>query len=271
MHARMVEHANKSVMIRMLFACKWPDVLVNMTWRCLQIQRFVIWFRCPSDYTGTRCETPLNLISQESSTAPNGVTNYGAFKGSTRQPRCNFTIGVNNDGAFTARFRVVYSIDGQVQPELKSSNMPWIGQKRTIEIPHFATDIHVFLERYGFYWTVIHEDTGISTDAYCTKCYKIWGAVTHPKWDYLECWFDFLLFFTCYFENLRVCLSKIWSFYFLFTAVDFEFTLRSYWFKFFYGSLKNLQWYLLFLKLCKVVKLFLLCNLNFFEIKFLLK
>lgn len=142
---------------------------------------------CPSDYTGTRCETPLNLVTEASSTAATGATAYGMFKGSTRQPRCNFTIGVSNDGAFTARFRVVYSIDGEVQPELQSSNMPWIGQKRTIEIPHFATDIHVYLERLGFYWSLIHEDTGISTETYCTKCYKVWGAVTHPKWDYLQC------------------------------------------------------------------------------------
>jgi hypothetical protein len=81
----------------------------------------------------------------------------------------------------------MYSLDGVEQEAIQSSNMPFIGQERSIEIPFFATGVRVAIERLGFYWSTIAEDSGINTEEYCTKCYKVWGAVTNPKWDYLEC------------------------------------------------------------------------------------
>jgi hypothetical protein len=51
---------------------------------------------------------------------------YGQFM-STFLPRCNFTITVKNDGAYTARFRVQYLIDNIHQPMYVSQEMPFIG------------------------------------------------------------------------------------------------------------------------------------------------
>ncbi len=105
----------------------------------------------------------------------------------TLLPRCNFTITVQNEGAYTIRFRVYYTIDGIVQPLFISDNMPFINQKRSVEIPWYSEDIVVTLERLGFSWSIFAQDTNIDTTYYCTKCYKTWGAVTDPKWDHVLC------------------------------------------------------------------------------------
>lgn len=105
----------------------------------------------------------------------------------TRQQRCNFTIAVQNDGLYTARFKVSYSIDGIPQPTIQSENMYFVTSKKSITIPYHATDIVVDMERLGFFWSTIASDHGITTENWCTKCYKVWGAVTNPKWGYLAC------------------------------------------------------------------------------------
>ncbi len=105
----------------------------------------------------------------------------------TTMPRCNFTITVQNDGAFTGRFKVYYTIDNIVQPLFTSESMPFINQKKSVEIPWYSQNIVVYLERLGFSWSTFAEDTSIDTSIYCTKCYKMWGAVTSPRWDYVSC------------------------------------------------------------------------------------
>ncbi len=106
---------------------------------------------------------------------------------STSVPRCNLTIGVQNDGAYTARFRVAYTIDGIQQGVIFSPNLPFIGNTAYITIPYYSKNIVVSVERLGFTWAGIFQDTGIDVAKQCTKCYKVWGAVTDPRWDYLEC------------------------------------------------------------------------------------
>ena len=102
-------------------------------------------------------------------------------------PRCNLTIGVQNDGAYTARFRVAYTIDGIKQAVIYSPNLPFIGNTAYITIPYYSKDIVVSVERYGFTWAGIFQDSGIDVAKQCTKCYKTWGVVTDPKWDYIVC------------------------------------------------------------------------------------
>ncbi len=137
---------------------------------------------CPNNFTGSRCETIISPFSAETQ----GLSTKKQVK-ITMQPRCNFTIGVQNDGLFTARFRVNYAVDGVNQPTYVSPSMRVIYSKEFITIPYYSTDIVVELQILGFYWFTIHTDLGISTDSYCTKCYKTWGAVTNAKWDYIEC------------------------------------------------------------------------------------
>jgi hypothetical protein len=106
----------------------------------------------------------------------------------TSVPRCNFTVSLQNDGAYTARFKVQYDIDGIRQPVLVSRKLHWIGQVATITIPYYAQNILVSLEKYGFFsWVGIAQDTGINTQNACTKCYKTWHTVTDSRWDYVIC------------------------------------------------------------------------------------
>ena len=106
---------------------------------------------------------------------------------STREPRCNFTIGVQNDGLFSARFRVYYSVDGIRQTMYQSPSMQVVYRKEFFTIPYYATEIVVDLQVLGFSWFTIWADSGVSSEASCTKCYKTWGAVTNAKWDYVQC------------------------------------------------------------------------------------
>jgi hypothetical protein len=97
------------------------------------------------------------------------------------------TISLQNDGLYTSRFLVQYKIDGIQQPLYVSPSLPFIGNTASVTIPYFATDINVTLERLGFTWGGIIRDTNINTVTQCTKCYKTWGVVTDPRWDYLLC------------------------------------------------------------------------------------
>jgi hypothetical protein len=142
---------------------------------------------CPNNFTGSRCETLIDLSSTTSPGAYGLAQSTKKQAKSTMQPRCNFTIGVQNDGLYSARFRVHYTVDGVQQPAYQSPAMRVIYSKEFFTIPYYSTDIAVELQVLGFSWFTIHEDFGIGTDSYCTKCYKTWGAVTNAKWDYMEC------------------------------------------------------------------------------------
>ena len=144
---------------------------------------------CPSEFTGSRCETAVTIPTTETTTS--STTTLASMmmmvNQATLMPRCNFTISVLNDGAFTARFKVHHSIDGILQPIYVSDTMPFIGQKQSIEIPWYSQDIMVSLERLGFSWSEIKLDSNVDPTYYCTKCYKVWGSVTNPSWDYMDC------------------------------------------------------------------------------------
>ncbi|RMZ96451.1 neurogenic locus notch -like protein [Brachionus plicatilis] len=129
--------------------------------------------RCPPNFTGTRCEICVG----------SGPGTSGLSSGT---PRCNFTVSVRNDGAYVARFKLMYSIDGITQP-LEVSNSIAARQTQSITIPYFAKDLVVISEKLFFDWYTIFTDTGINMQTKCTKCYKVWGAVTNPQWDYLLC------------------------------------------------------------------------------------
>lgn len=105
----------------------------------------------------------------------------------TAVPRCDFSIGLFNDGAFTTRFKIQYKIDGITQPIITSSSLPFIGQSTFNTIPYYATDIVVSIEVLGWNWFTVKEDTGIQTSTYCTKCFKTWGTVTGVSVDYVKC------------------------------------------------------------------------------------
>lgn len=161
---------------------------------------------CGSEYTGARCETPIAIPSTTTTTTtastiatfpstaattstagPYGINTATTQRTLTHEPHCNFTIRILNDGAFTARMRVGYVIDGVQQPLWTSANLPIIGNTAEVTIPWYSTDIVVSLERLGFNWAGIVQDTGINSNNWCTKCYKVWGDVSNPKWDYTDC------------------------------------------------------------------------------------
>ena len=83
--------------------------------------------------------------------------------------------------------RVSYKIDGVQQPLYTSQSLPTIGSAASVTIPWYSTDLIVSLERLGFNWAGIYQDTAINSLNWCTKCYKVWNVVTDPKWDYMEC------------------------------------------------------------------------------------
>ncbi len=94
-----------------------------------------------------------------------------------------------NDGAYTARFRVDYTIDNIKQAQLVSDSMAFIGQRTSVLLPYYACNIKVTLERIGFTWASFATDSlpQSTVQNSCIKCYKVWGAVTDPKWDYIDC------------------------------------------------------------------------------------
>ncbi len=142
--------------------------------------------RCRPQYTGDRCET----FTPYPTHFPTGFTQFPTgFRTTTSVPRCNFTIGLLNDGIYTSRFRVEYSVDGIRQPMITSDSLPFVGQRTKVIIPYYARDVKITLERLGFVYAPFHQEvlpqSTIATS--CTKCFKVWGAVTDPKWDYIEC------------------------------------------------------------------------------------
>jgi hypothetical protein len=72
---------------------------------------------------------------------------------------------------------------------ITSDSLAFVGQRANVIIPYYARDVKVTLERLGFVYTPIAQEllpqSVIATS--CTKCYKVWGAVTDPKWDYIDC------------------------------------------------------------------------------------
>lgn len=106
---------------------------------------------------------------------------------STKSPQCDFTISLLNDGAYTARFKVRYYVDGIRQPLRISNSLPTIGGRASVTLPWYATDILVILENLGGDWSTIATDTYINNFNYCNKCYKVWGGVATPSWDYINC------------------------------------------------------------------------------------
>jgi len=101
--------------------------------------------------------------------------------------RCNYSIGLYNDGAFTTRFKIEYKLDGITQALIQSASLSIIGQSTYNTIPYYATDIVVTIEVLGWHWFVVKTDTGLNTALYCTKCYKTWGTVTGVNVEYIKC------------------------------------------------------------------------------------
>ena len=137
--------------------------------------------RCPPNFTGSRCEVRVG------GTNPNITTTTVRTTPATYQPRCNYTITLLNDGAFTARLYVKYTIDGILQPVFASGPLPFIGQSATVTIPYYAENIFVAGQKLFISYYNIFEDTGLNTSVSCNKCYKVWGVVTGPSWDYYTC------------------------------------------------------------------------------------
>ncbi|CAF1094100.1 unnamed protein product [Brachionus calyciflorus] len=98
---------------------------------------------------------------------------------------CDLRVTLKNDGFLIARFRLLYSIDGIIQP-LKVSKTITILQSDTLIVPSNAKDLQVIVEQMTWQFTTIFTDSGISIDK-CTKCYKVWGLFTSPRWDHLAC------------------------------------------------------------------------------------
>jgi len=101
-------------------------------------------------------------------------------------PRCNFTVTLRNEGAYIARFKLLYNVDGITQP-IQVSNQISAFQSKSLTIPYFAQNLIVIGERISVGWNEIFTDSGIDIASKCTKCYKTWGAVGSPKWDHLLC------------------------------------------------------------------------------------
>jgi hypothetical protein len=163
---------------------------------------------CPPNYYGTRCENYNNPIQHQ--TTPfylNDDTVYSRFtptssikqtdnqqqqhqhqqKMATVQPRCNFTVSVENMGAYAVRFKIEYTIDGIRQPIYTSPSMLFIGNTESVVIPHYSKNIKITMQKFTLSWSNMFQDANISTDNSCIKCYKTWGTFFSPKWDHLRC------------------------------------------------------------------------------------
>jgi hypothetical protein len=160
--------------------CEAVQCLNGGTCNEISVEPFTLCV-CPAEYTGTYCET---LVGETTTVDPYAVPAGGEV---THIPHCNFTIKLLNEGAYTARMRVGYKIDGVQQPLWTSANLPIIGNSDQVTIPWYSTDIIVSLERMGFNWAGIKQDTHINSINWCNKCYKVWNDVSNPKWDYMDC------------------------------------------------------------------------------------
>ena len=202
--AMAMEHAYQSTLAHTWLACNHSFFYSKLTIIIIWLN-FISLISCDPFYTGTNCEMYLNfntttsviptmptlvpttpsINSTSTGTNPGVVSTTSTMK--TSVPRCDFSIGLFNDGAFTTRFKIQYKIDGITQPIITSSSLPFIGQSTFNTIPYYATDIVVTIEVLGWNWFSVKEDTGINTATFCTKCYKTWGTVTGVSVDYVKC------------------------------------------------------------------------------------
>ena len=93
-----------------------------------------------------------------------------------------------NDGGYVARLKVIYSLDGIRQPAITSNSAALLRKTEEIIISEDAEDVVVRIEKYAaFHWYLVHEDEDLDVEKECTKCYKVWGPVWKPHWDYVLC------------------------------------------------------------------------------------
>ena len=83
--------------------------------------------------------------------------------------------------------KIFYTIDNINQPIYVSKDISFVGETVSATIPWFSKNIVVSGEGLGFSWYTIFTDSNINTAQYCTKCYKVWGDVSNPRWDYIAC------------------------------------------------------------------------------------
>ena len=98
---------------------------------------------------------------------PIKVKQYGGKYG------CNLRISVTNEGAFSARLRIGYSIEGVSQPHYVSETLSLISQTTSFKVPDCADDLVVYVDGLGFTWFQILRDAGINRNNTCFKCYKV--------------------------------------------------------------------------------------------------
>ena len=93
-----------------------------------------------------------------------------------------------NDGGYVARLKVIYSLGGVRQPAITSNTAALLRRTEEVILPSDSEDVMVRIEKYAaFHWYLIAEDDNLEVDKECTKCYKTWGTVIKPHWDYLLC------------------------------------------------------------------------------------
>lgn len=92
-------------------------------------------------------------------------------------------VGVENRGAYIAKFRVSYKLNEE--DVTVNSGKFTAGFSRAMSIPAKATDIVVLTEEdTGFGWKTVFRYTSAAPEV---KCWKIWGTTLFPRYGEIGC------------------------------------------------------------------------------------
>ena len=84
--------------------------------------------------------------------------------------------------------KVSYSLNNVRLPAITSNVVSTFHRSEEITLPPNSNNVLVKIELLkSFSWKLIHQDENLGVSTECKKCYKTWGTIFKPRWDYLFC------------------------------------------------------------------------------------